>query len=217
MKYRIRRFKSGGGKNVSKHRTIDELINIFLEFCNKYEYHSIGLWRNRNTIGHEYNDEIRKDVFRLSDALNEYNASVDDSNKYLINSYMDESLELIPISFQTLFVDNHDDVGSYYSTIALIDFDLNTVGVDRNGNIVNLLEYAENYLKREIEIRDELVEVIRNNNEENINPNVRHWIETANDEIINYEWKIDVLRALYAIKDAKFKESKDKKNLLIIN
>ena len=87
MKYRIRRFKSGGGKSASKHRTIDELINIFLEFCNKYEYHSIGLWRNRNTIGHEYNDEIRKDVFRLSDALNEYNASVDDSNKYLINSY----------------------------------------------------------------------------------------------------------------------------------
>ena len=109
MKYRIRRFKSGGGKSASKHRTIDELINIFLEFCNKYEYHSIGLWRNRNTIGHEYNDEIRKDVFLLSDALNEYNASVDDSNKYLINSYMDESLELTPISFQTLFVDNHNN------------------------------------------------------------------------------------------------------------
>ena len=210
MKYRIRRFKSGGGKNVSKHRTIDELINIFLEFCNKYEYHSIGLWRNRNTIGHEYNDEIRKDVFRLSDALNEYNASVDDSNKYLINSYMDESLELTPISFQTLFVDNHDDVGAALQ-LRSIDFDLNALGVDRNGNIVNLLEYAETYLKREIEIRDELVEVIRNNNEENINPNVRHWIETANDEIINYEWKIDVLRALYAIKDAKFKESKRQK------
>ena len=52
------------------------------------------------------------------------------------------------------------------------------------------------------------MEVIRNNNEEIINPNVRLWIETANDELIDYEWKIDVLRALYAIKDAKFKESK---------
>ena len=210
MKYRIRRFKSGGGKSASKHRTIDELINIFLGFCYKYEYNSIGLWRNRNTIGHEYNDEIRKDVFRLSDALNEYNASVDDSNKYLINSYMDESLELTPISFQTLFVDNHDNV-DYALQLSSIDFDLNAVGVDRNGNIVNLLEYAETYLKREIEIRDELVEVIRHVHEENINPNVRHWIDTANDEIINYEWKIDVLRALYAIKDAKFKESKRQK------
>ena len=210
MKYRIRRFKSGGGKSASKHRTIDELINIFLEFCNKYEYHSIGLWRNRNTIGHEYNDEIRKDVFRLSDALNEYNASVDDSNKYVISSYMDESLELTPISFQTLFVDNHDNVGAALQ-LRSIDFDLNALGVNRNGNIVNLLEYAETYLKREIEIRDELVEVIRHVHEENINPNVRHWIETANDEIINYEWKIDVLRALYAIKDAKFKESKRQK------
>ena len=208
----------GGGKSSSRHSpnstshpniSIDGLINIFLHFCNKYEYNSVGLWRNRNVIGREYNNDIRKDVFRLSDALNEYNASVDDSNQYSINSYMmNESLELIPISFKTLFVDNHDDVGSYYSTIALLDFDLNTVGVDRNGNIVNLLEYAETYLKREIEIRDELVEVIRNNNEENINPNVRNWIETANDEIIDYEWKIDVLRALYAIKDAKFKESK---------
>ena len=94
------------------------------------------MWRNRNTIGHEYNDEIRKDVFRLSDALNEYNASVDDSNKYLINSYMDESLELTPISFQTLFVDNHDDVGAALQ-LRSIDFDLNALGVDRNGNIVN--------------------------------------------------------------------------------
>ena len=207
----------GGGKSRSRHSpnstsqpkwSIDGLINIFLHFCNKYEYHSVELWRNRNVIAREDGNDIRKDVFRLSNALNDYNESVDDSNQYSINSYMDESLELIPISFKTLFVDNHDDVGSYYSTIALLDFDLNTVGVDRNGNIVNLLEYAENYLKREIEIRDELVEVIRNNNEENINPNVRHWIETANDEIIDYEWKIDVLRAFYAIKDAKFKESK---------
>ena len=205
----------GGGKSSSRHRpnstshpniSIDGLINIFLHFCNKYEYNCVGLWRNRNVIGHEYDNEIRKDVFRLSDALNDYNESVDDSNQYSINN-IDESLELIPNSFKTLFV-HHNIVGSYYSTIAVLDFDLNTVGVDRNGDIVNLLEYAENYLKREIEIRDRLVEVIRNNNEENINPNVRHWIETANDEIIDYEWKIDVLRALYAIKDAKFKESK---------
>ena len=90
-------------------------------------------------IGHEYDNDIRKDVFRLSDDLNDYNPSVDDSNQYLINSYMDESLELIPISFQTLFVDNHDDVGAALQ-LRSIDFDLNALGVDRNGNIVNLLE-----------------------------------------------------------------------------
>tara|TARA_B100000427_G_scaffold290789_1_gene267199 strand:+ start:218 stop:1426 length:1209 start_codon:yes stop_codon:yes gene_type:complete len=196
--------KSSKVDTRKKYKLMNELINIFLKFTNKYGNNGYGLWRNRYQIGYEYDTELQNDISELSKSLDKYNKEVEYSNKYVIISYMNESLELIPRFFELIYPEeyNKSDAGkdAYYLVIA--NLDLNSNGVVEN-KVVNLLEYAEIELKRETILRNELLQRYINVSEERLNPRVMLYLNAAGNRISEYEWAIEIIKKVYKSKREK--------------